>query len=200
MRDRKACPPPACASSWQLPTRCAHHAACARIAPSQARGLSNRPRSHAPTNVAATQKYALHFLALVALDIGAHWAQMYASLLSRAASHKDVAAAKWALLRAYYSKRIFMGMLCVGAEVFYMVRTVCCSSACTAARKPPAAVSTHFHVARLADLAIASPPGSACCCCRTRSISLGRRPAWRCPPRCWLPRRRSSLRCFPAAP
>ena len=68
------------------------------------------------------QAYALHFLALVALDIGAHWAQMYASLLSRAASHKDVAAAKWALLRAYYSKRIFMGMLCVGAEVFYMVR------------------------------------------------------------------------------
>jgi CDP-diacylglycerol--inositol 3-phosphatidyltransferase len=84
-----------------------------------------------------SQDYALFYLALVALDIGAHWAQMYASLLSRAASHKDVGAAKWALLRVYYSKRIFMGMLCVGAEVFYMVRFVTMLSACIAAREPP---------------------------------------------------------------
>jgi CDP-diacylglycerol--inositol 3-phosphatidyltransferase len=68
------------------------------------------------------QAYALVFLGLVALDIGAHWAQMYASLLSKAASHKDVSAATSPLLRLYYSHRIFMGSLCVGAEVFYMVR------------------------------------------------------------------------------
>ena len=102
-------------------------------------GSSNCPGSHALPCVAAAQKYALHFLALVALDIGAHWAQMYASLLSRAASHKDVADAKWALLRAYYSKRIFMGMLCVGAEVFYMVRMLGCISC--AHRSPQAACS-----------------------------------------------------------
>ena len=71
---------------------------------------------------ALRQAYALLFLAAVALDIGAHWAQMYASLLSRAASHKDVSAATSPLLRLYYSSRPFMGSLCVGAEVFYMVR------------------------------------------------------------------------------
>ncbi len=66
------------------------------------------------------RQHALLFLGLVALDIGAHWAQMYASLLSRAASHKDVAACRSPLLRLYYGKRLFMGALCVGAEVFYM--------------------------------------------------------------------------------
>ena len=66
------------------------------------------------------QKQALLFLALVALDIGAHWVQMYASLLAKASSHKDVATARSPLLRLYYSRRIFMGALCVGAEVFYL--------------------------------------------------------------------------------
>ena len=66
------------------------------------------------------RRQALLFLAVVALDIGAHWAQMYASLLAKAASHKDVAAATSPLLRLYYSKRLFMGALCVGAEVFYL--------------------------------------------------------------------------------
>ena len=63
------------------------------------------------------RRQALLFLAVVALDIGA---QMYASLLAKAASHKDVAAATSPLLRLYYSKRLFMGALCVGAEVFYL--------------------------------------------------------------------------------
>ena len=66
------------------------------------------------------RRQALLFLAAVALDIGAHWAQMYASLLAKAASHKDVAAATSPLLRLYYSRRLFMGALCVGAEVFYL--------------------------------------------------------------------------------
>lgn len=47
---------------------------------------------------------------------------MYASLLSKAASHKDVAAATNPLLRLYYQKRVFMGSLCIGAEFFYIVR------------------------------------------------------------------------------
>lgn len=64
--------------------------------------------------------HTLHFLALVCLDIGAHWAQMYASLLSKAASHKDVTTCSSPLLRLYYGKRLFMGSLCVGAEVFYL--------------------------------------------------------------------------------
>lgn len=63
---------------------------------------------------------ALVFLGAVALDIGAHWAQMYASLLAKAASHKDVATARSPLLRVYYTRRLFMGALCVGAEVFYL--------------------------------------------------------------------------------
>jgi CDP-diacylglycerol--inositol 3-phosphatidyltransferase len=67
-----------------------------------------------------SQAYALAFLGAVCLDIGAHWAQMYASLLAKAASHKDVSQTSSTLLRAYYGNRIFMGSLCVGAEVFYM--------------------------------------------------------------------------------
>ena len=63
---------------------------------------------------------SLFFLAALCLDIGAHWAQMYASLLVRADSHKDVAECGSILLRVYYTRRIFMGALCVGAEVFYL--------------------------------------------------------------------------------
>lgn len=73
---------------------------------------------------AALQARARFFLGAVALDIGAHWVQMYASLISKATSHKDVAAANNPLLRLYYSNRNFMGSLCIGAEFFYIVRLV----------------------------------------------------------------------------
>jgi hypothetical protein len=75
-----------------------------------------------PSLPLSLQDYVLAFLGAVCLDIGAHWAQMYASLLSRASSHKDVSTTTSPLLRAYYTHRLFMGSLCVGAEVFYMVR------------------------------------------------------------------------------
>lgn len=52
--------------------------------------------------------------------MGAHWAQTYASLLQRAASHKDVEASGSPLLRLYYGSRAFMGLLCVGQEAFYL--------------------------------------------------------------------------------
>jgi len=65
-------------------------------------------------------RFAVAFLAAVALDIGAHWAQMYSSLLVAASSHKDVASSSSPLLRLYYRNRLFMGALCIGAEVFYL--------------------------------------------------------------------------------
>jgi hypothetical protein len=148
--------------------------------------------------VLALQAYALFYLALVSLDIGAHWAQMYASLLSRAASHKDVGDAKWALLRLYYTKRIFMGMLCVGAEVFYMARP---QLHCICALRRSAAARLGIFLRILADLrGCSSLRDRVCCCCRTRSTGRGRPRALRCRRRWWPRRRRSWLRCCRAAP
>ena len=59
-------------------------------------------------------------LALLLLDIGSHWLQMYTSVLASRKSHKDVAANANIILRLYYTDRIFMGVCCVSAEVLYL--------------------------------------------------------------------------------
>lgn len=99
----------------------------------------------------------LLFLLAVSLDIGAHWAQMNASLIAKKGSHKDVTDCPSPLLRLYYSNRPFMGACCIGAEVFYMalllLRTpyyraspatgLVLPTGLTAAL-PPCALSTHL--------------------------------------------------------
>jgi CDP-diacylglycerol--inositol 3-phosphatidyltransferase len=58
-----------------------------------------------------------HFLALMVLDVGSHWFQMYAQLLLGASSHKALSASKPWLLRYYYGSRPFMGFCCISAEI-----------------------------------------------------------------------------------
>ena len=59
-------------------------------------------------------------VALVLLDVGSHWLQMYSQLLASKSSHKDVDRSAFFLLRLYYTNRIFMGVCCVSAEVLYL--------------------------------------------------------------------------------
>jgi len=90
------------------------------------------------------------FLLAVCLDIGAHWAQMYASLIARKGSHKDVSDCPSPLLRLYYSSRPFMGACCIGAEVFYMALLLL--------RSPQYRTSPATGLALPAALAAALPP------------------------------------------
>ncbi|XP_042378516.1 probable CDP-diacylglycerol--inositol 3-phosphatidyltransferase 2 [Zingiber officinale] len=63
----------------------------------------------------------LIFLALLGLDIGSHWLQMYSSFLSGKTSHKDVKDSSSWLFKLYYGNRLFMGFCCVGSEVLYVI-------------------------------------------------------------------------------
>lgn len=70
--------------------------------------------------------YAVHFIALCALDLASHWFRMYASLLGGATSHKNAdAAADGALVTLYYTNRIVLGTVCLVNELFY-VALYCC--------------------------------------------------------------------------
>ena len=72
-----------------------------------------------------SREYPDHFfacLSLVLLDIGSHWLQMYSQLLASKSSHKDVDPTANAILRLYYTNRIFMGVCCVSAEALLRAR------------------------------------------------------------------------------
>ncbi|WOL12431.1 putative CDP-diacylglycerol--inositol 3-phosphatidyltransferase [Canna indica] len=68
---------------------------------------------------------SLIFLALLGLDIGSHWLQMYSTFLSGKSSHKDVKDSTNWLFRAYYGNRWFMAFCCVGSEVFAHLLNTC---------------------------------------------------------------------------
>lgn len=57
---------------------------------------------------------------LLFLDVASHFCRMYASVFARKDSHKDVSDSIFWLLRQYYSKRKFMGLLCMGQEFSYI--------------------------------------------------------------------------------
>ena len=61
-------------------------------------------------------------LFLLALDVASHWAQVAATAAAGAGrSHKEEGAASTsAIVRAYYSNRLFMGACCVSCEVLYL--------------------------------------------------------------------------------
>ena len=60
-------------------------------------------------------------LFLLALDVASHWAQVAATAAAGSASHKEEgAASSSAIVRAYYSNRLFMGACCVSCEVLYL--------------------------------------------------------------------------------
>jgi CDP-diacylglycerol--inositol 3-phosphatidyltransferase len=61
------------------------------------------------------------FIFLNILDFVSHWLRMYVSLVVGSASHKNLSQNSPALLKLYYGNRKFMGLLCVGNELFYVL-------------------------------------------------------------------------------
>merc|ERR1712110_632425 len=61
-------------------------------------------------------KHGWFWLLCIALDVGSHWYQQYASALC--GEHHKKAKAYFTLIRWYYEKRWFLGLNCFGAEVF----------------------------------------------------------------------------------
>lgn len=57
---------------------------------------------------------------LLFLDVASHFCRMYASVFVQKESHKDVSDSIFWLLGQYYSKRNFMGVLCLGQEFSYI--------------------------------------------------------------------------------
>ncbi|KAG5499697.1 hypothetical protein JIQ42_05178 [Leishmania sp. Namibia] len=65
-------------------------------------------------------RYTFLLATLLFLDVASHFCRMYASVFIRKDSHKDVSDSIFRLLRAYYSNRRVMGVLCVGQEFAYL--------------------------------------------------------------------------------
>lgn len=65
------------------------------------------------------------WLSILMLDIFSHWFQMYATLASGSATHKDIHSSSF-IVRYYYQHRMFMGFCCICVEVlllsFYLLR------------------------------------------------------------------------------
>ncbi|CAI5458904.1 unnamed protein product, partial [Closterium sp. Yama58-4] len=79
-------------------------------------GLSPTPHPCVTSSSPARRWLMGACMALLVLDLTSHWYQMYSSFLVRKASHKDVAATDFWLMRWYYSSRPFMAYCCIGAE------------------------------------------------------------------------------------
>ncbi|KAK9806931.1 hypothetical protein WJX72_007882 [[Myrmecia] bisecta] len=67
----------------------------------------------------AADWWYMAFLTLLILDIFSHWFQMYSTLVDGKETHKDITSQS-AVVRFYYSNRIFMGFCCVSCEVLYL--------------------------------------------------------------------------------
>ncbi|KAG5476277.1 hypothetical protein GH5_05276 [Leishmania sp. Ghana 2012 LV757] len=65
-------------------------------------------------------RYTFLLATLLFLDVASHFCRMYASVFIRKDSHKDVSDSIFTLLRAYYSNRHVMAVLCVGQEFAYI--------------------------------------------------------------------------------
>jgi len=63
----------------------------------------------------------LSFIFLNILDFVSHWLRMYVSLVVGSTSHKNLSDDSPAILKLYYGNRMFMGVLCVGNELFYVI-------------------------------------------------------------------------------
>ncbi|TPX71208.1 CDP-diacylglycerol---inositol 3-phosphatidyltransferase [Spizellomyces sp. 'palustris'] len=69
----------------------------------------------------AFPRFTLIFQTLLALDLSAHYLQMYSSLVLGAGSHKNVDPKKtsW-LLRQYYTNNKVLFVVCAGNELFFI--------------------------------------------------------------------------------
>eukprot|EP00761_Pharyngomonas_kirbyi_P014482 gb/GECH01014512.1/.p1 GENE.gb/GECH01014512.1/~~gb/GECH01014512.1/.p1 ORF type:complete len:225 (+),score=15.96 gb/GECH01014512.1/:1-675(+) len=63
--------------------------------------------------------YTIPFIMLSVLDFVSHWIKMFSALVRGEDSHKNVSGENNPLLRIYYTNRTFMGVLCLGNELFY---------------------------------------------------------------------------------
>ena len=67
-------------------------------------------------------QYSITFIVAITLDISSHYYLIYATGILGKDSHKD--SAKWSsnvLLKFYYSKKLFMDLLVLGNELFYII-------------------------------------------------------------------------------
>jgi CDP-diacylglycerol--inositol 3-phosphatidyltransferase len=67
-------------------------------------------------------KYSLAFIVAIALDVSSHYYLIYATGMLGKSSHKD--ASSWSengLLKLYYGKKVFMDVLILGNELFYIL-------------------------------------------------------------------------------
>jgi CDP-diacylglycerol--inositol 3-phosphatidyltransferase len=64
-------------------------------------------------------KYLFYLILLNILDFTSHWYRMYCSLYTGAESHKNSTEMP-AILQFYYTNKVFMAILCVGNELFYI--------------------------------------------------------------------------------
>ncbi|KAL9641957.1 hypothetical protein ABK040_004014 [Willaertia magna] len=64
--------------------------------------------------------YIFLFILLNILDFISHWIRMYVGLVLGNTSHKDVDWNRSYLLALYYTNKLFMAILCVGNELFYI--------------------------------------------------------------------------------
>ncbi|KAG5476833.1 hypothetical protein CUR178_04019 [Leishmania enriettii] len=65
-------------------------------------------------------RYTFLLATLLFLDVASHFCRMYASVFIRKDSHKDASDSIFTLLRAYYTNRHVMGVLCAGQEFAYI--------------------------------------------------------------------------------
>ncbi|KAL0229556.1 hypothetical protein GEMRC1_014173 [Eukaryota sp. GEM-RC1] len=65
--------------------------------------------------------YLIVFNCIIALDVSSHYFHMNCSLLLGSKSHKEVAQSKNFLLKLYYESRLFMSILCLGNELFFVL-------------------------------------------------------------------------------
>lgn len=120
--------------------------------------------------------YLVHFCALITLDIFSHWAHVYASALTMAATHKS---STNLIVRLYYHKPVLF-CVCAGNELFYM---------CGAReRRPPASRAGATLGARAVERRIPPNAGSSICTPSLRAPSSRRStcPSLRAP--CAAPR------------
>lgn len=67
-------------------------------------------------------EYSHVFCLLMMLDVGSHWLQTHSSMLfnPKNDNHKNLKEKFW-LLQFYYQNRKFLGLNCIGAEVFLLL-------------------------------------------------------------------------------
>ncbi|KAF5024232.1 hypothetical protein F66182_3689 [Fusarium sp. NRRL 66182] len=76
----------------------------------------------------AFPRWAIVFQGLIALDFSSHYLQMFSSLVSGLASHKNMDESKNWLLQIYYNNKVVLFSLCALNELFFIALYLLCFS------------------------------------------------------------------------